>query len=308
MSIQTPNKSEPKSISTSLHSCNFCHQTGQMRICGQCKKVRYCGQECQKKDWTVHKLSCAILKVSSSDSATIIRQQPVSEIKKNLEILNGIKELKFPNSATEQQIYEVIITNPQLESLSFSASENVTDRLLKHIAKLSNLTSLDLSLCINITDAGLFYLKDMHLKHLNLNFCRLITDKGLSNLKDLPLEGLVLNTCTQLTDTGFKYLKGLPLKKLGLSCCNVTISTLEILKTFKLEMLNLNLCRDLTKEALEKFLEENPELKITSHLLPRSIKERADDLSYVTQLTHQPFNAASFIRDMNFLKRLPKID
>ena len=29
-----------------------------LRLCGKCKKAAYCGSECQKKDWKVHKKLC----------------------------------------------------------------------------------------------------------------------------------------------------------------------------------------------------------------------------------------------------------
>lgn len=29
-----------------------------LSVCGKCKKVKYCGRDCQKKDWSEHKLIC----------------------------------------------------------------------------------------------------------------------------------------------------------------------------------------------------------------------------------------------------------
>jgi len=40
--------------------CVACHKykEGNMKKCGQCKARWYCSQECQKKDWSSHKLNC----------------------------------------------------------------------------------------------------------------------------------------------------------------------------------------------------------------------------------------------------------
>ncbi|PSN72459.1 hypothetical protein BS50DRAFT_583994 [Corynespora cassiicola Philippines] len=37
--------------------CGACKEIGTLR-CGGCKNMHYCGSECQRKDWRVHKLLC----------------------------------------------------------------------------------------------------------------------------------------------------------------------------------------------------------------------------------------------------------
>ena len=34
---------------------------GGLKACMKCKKVRYCGQECQRVDWKAHKKSCGVV-------------------------------------------------------------------------------------------------------------------------------------------------------------------------------------------------------------------------------------------------------
>jgi hypothetical protein len=42
--------------------CTTCGRSPQgdkkFSACGECKKARYCSQECQKVDWKTHKKSC----------------------------------------------------------------------------------------------------------------------------------------------------------------------------------------------------------------------------------------------------------
>lgn len=39
-------------------TCDVCGEAAKLR-CGECKGVRYCSKECQKKDWKNHKQRCA---------------------------------------------------------------------------------------------------------------------------------------------------------------------------------------------------------------------------------------------------------
>jgi hypothetical protein len=39
-------------------------ETGKLRDCSGCKSVRYCGRECQKADWSVHKPTCKRLQAA----------------------------------------------------------------------------------------------------------------------------------------------------------------------------------------------------------------------------------------------------
>ena len=51
-----------QSSSTSTSSLNFCASCGStstvLRACTKCRSVKYCGRECQSKDWKRHKLVC----------------------------------------------------------------------------------------------------------------------------------------------------------------------------------------------------------------------------------------------------------
>ena len=51
--------------------CNVCQQEeGELLRCSRCKKVYYCGQECQKKDWAEHKQTCKKMNESSEGNSS----------------------------------------------------------------------------------------------------------------------------------------------------------------------------------------------------------------------------------------------
>jgi len=39
--------------------CRYCCKSNSPKRCGKCKKAKYCGVECQKDDWDIHKIRCA---------------------------------------------------------------------------------------------------------------------------------------------------------------------------------------------------------------------------------------------------------
>lgn len=52
----------PKQVQKSLEACTYCNKSralaGRLKRCLGCKSVAYCGKECQKADWKLHKLEC----------------------------------------------------------------------------------------------------------------------------------------------------------------------------------------------------------------------------------------------------------
>ncbi len=85
------------------------------------------------------------------------------------------------------------------------------DELAQKVKGLTKLTSLNLSYCSKITDAGLAHLKGLtKLETLGLAGSTQITDAGLVHLKGLTtLKWLSLLGCDKITDAGLAHLKGL---------------------------------------------------------------------------------------------------
>lgn len=45
--------------------CGYCRTQGSKSRCSKCHIARYCGAECQLKDWPEHKMECAVLSKTS---------------------------------------------------------------------------------------------------------------------------------------------------------------------------------------------------------------------------------------------------
>ena len=65
------NKTKPETSSsdtgessTLIKACNFCGKTQvQLQRCAACQEVRYCGTQCQRRDWRSHRENCSIIRV-----------------------------------------------------------------------------------------------------------------------------------------------------------------------------------------------------------------------------------------------------
>ena len=96
---------------------------------------------------------------------------------------------------------------PQLEELNL-ASTRITDNGLFNISSLSNLTSLKLQECSNITDYGLESLTELrNVRKLNLIGLKRITDRTTQQIKHMTkLNDLLLLNCPLLSDKGMEDL------------------------------------------------------------------------------------------------------
>lgn len=136
----------------------------------------------------------------------------------------------------------------ELTYLDLSSCLELSDQGLQEIASLNKLEVLNLSQCFEIHDLGIKSLRPLsHLSTLNLYRCSEITDEALENgIKFLAsLSVLDLTECTKITDQGLAALSSLSLlSKLTLdSCRSITYKGLKALKNLEnLTSLNLKWC------------------------------------------------------------------
>lgn len=60
-------KGSMNSAVTEEQCANCAKATGQLRSCGRCKAVKYCGRECQVSHFTVHKGACKSLAAAKAE-------------------------------------------------------------------------------------------------------------------------------------------------------------------------------------------------------------------------------------------------
>lgn len=123
-----------------------------------------------------------------------------------------------------------------------------TDAGVLALGSLTDLETLELNWCWNITDGALQVLKEMpKLKILSLMGCPLITGKGLSHLSSDSIENINIGWCQQVTDECFYALKPVnSLRVLNLAESSISKPTLIRLQEFpSLEVLSLCGCVNL---------------------------------------------------------------
>eukprot|EP00899_Mesostigma_viride_P027473 jgi/Mesvir1/7910/Mv25065-RA.1 len=109
--------------------------------------------------------------------------------------------------------YDCISVLKNLKLLDVCGSQTVTDAQLASIAKCSQLTSLNLTWCVHITDKGLLELAKgcRHLELLSLHGILGVTDAGIDALAQscaATLHTLDVNGCTGIKDRNRQALLG----------------------------------------------------------------------------------------------------
>lgn len=104
-----------------------------------------------------------------------------------------------------------------LRSLNLNGCMAIEDPALPLIAKM-RLNKLILASC-NITDKGLFALRDCPLEFLDIAYCHKITNAGLGHLTNLKLRHLNLFGLFRITDDGLNHLESMPLNWLNIRGC-----------------------------------------------------------------------------------------
>ena len=157
---------------------------------------------------------------------------------------SGVKELRLPQARDQEML--IMFDGKrfsELRTLDLSQCENITDTSVRKVARgCSNLKSLNLRGCVNINNIHLGGCSN--LQSLDLADCWRITDAclaevgrgGCSNLQSLNLEG-----CFKITNTS--------LYEVARGC-------------LKLETLNLRFCRNITSACKNALRQSHPNLQL----------------------------------------------
>nr|CDS32125.1 fbxl20 [Hymenolepis microstoma] len=155
------------------------------------------------------------------------------------------------------------------------------------IAGCKELRVLEISQCIQITDAGLAALARncVNLEKLDLEYCSQVTDSTLIQLATYcpRINTLVLSHCDQITDEGISRLvEGLcgpqQLQRLAMDNCPLlTDSSLEMLGSVCQNLCQVDLydCQLITRQGIENLKQQNPRLKIQAFFAPGTPPESA---------------------------------
>ncbi|PWU00494.1 MAG: hypothetical protein C5B53_03980 [Candidatus Melainabacteria bacterium] len=169
-----------------------------------------------------------------------------------------------------------------LHEINFQNVPPLDDDVLKHVAKLRDLQSLNLT-STNITDTGLSYLLGLpKLEDLQISSTE-ITGEGIYSLTKMKsLRSLCLNYLT-LDKRAFEYFRSNPpLRSLELRSCGLVDNDLEGLSNLKsLIMLRLQGNRGIEGEGL-KYLASDPKLECLD------LRDMAVDPSYTQYLKMIP--------------------
>lgn len=157
----------------------------------------------------------------------------------------------------------------RLEYLGLQDCQRLSDDALKHIsAGLTELQSINLSFCINISDSGLKYLSKMsNLRELNLRACDNISDMGLAYLAEggSRVSSLDVSFCDKVGDQALVHLsQGLfNLRSLSMSACQISDEGVcRLAKTLhELEILNIGQCHRVTDKGLMTIAESLKHLR-----------------------------------------------
>ncbi|CAN7983880.1 unnamed protein product, partial [Ixodes hexagonus] len=147
-----------------------------------------------------------------------------------------------------------------LEHLGLEDCALVSDLGLEYLSLgLTNLVSLDLSMCLSVTDEGLGHIaKIASLKKLMLLGCEDLTGQGMFHLAtaQFRLNYLIISYCNQIEDTGIYMLNRgqglLNLTTLNINACPITDIGLSVVAERLRDLVTLNIseCEFISKDGI----------------------------------------------------------
>lgn len=171
---------------------------------------------------------------------------------------------------------------PSMNHIYMVDCKALTDSSLKSLSGLKQLTVLNLTNCIRISDFGMKQFLDgpasMRLRELNMTNCFLLSDSSIIRMSErcLNLHYLNLRNCEHLTDVAVEHIAGmLSLISVDLSGTSISNEGMSILtKHRRLKELSLSECFNITDTGIRTYCKISMSLE---HL----------DVSFCTQLTDE---------------------
>ncbi|PIN04054.1 hypothetical protein CDL12_23414 [Handroanthus impetiginosus] len=166
---------------------------------------------------------------------------------------HGLQQLNLTRCVklTDKGLRMILVKCSSLLSLNLYALSSFTDAAYKKISLLVHLQFLDLCGAQNLSDDGLSCIAQCkNLTSLNLTWCVRITDRGVMAIAEgcRSLEFLSLFGIVGVTDKSLEALS---------SFCSNTITTLDVNGCIGIKVLGLSLQRQSREELLQLF----PKLK-----------------------------------------------
>ena len=241
---------------------------------------------------SVEVTDAGLANLATLDALTSLNLHEIHNVSdKTLELLStGCTRLQslyfsYTELVTDRGLASLARLAPTLRVLEMPECEQVTDEACRHIAKLSQLTTLDLTGCYRISDEGIQQLAGLsNLTLLNLGMLKSLTDEACEAISHLShLLSLELNSCSHLSaqsaqsiariatlrslsvsevrgwdDTAIAYL--LQLEQLDALCLSGTsisaVSLRRLLGMRYLKELNVYSCPNVTEDELQAVKDE----------------------------------------------------
>ncbi|KAG2316572.1 hypothetical protein Bca4012_067432 [Brassica carinata] len=156
--------------------------------------------------------NCLNLKTLNLACCGFVTDAAISAVARSCRNLETLK-LESCHMITEKGLQSLGCYSKLLQELDLTDCYGVNDRGLEYISKCSNLLSLKLGLCTNISDKGIFHIgsKCSKLLELDLYRCGGFGDDGLAAISRgcKSLNRLIISYCGELTDAGVEQIRQL---------------------------------------------------------------------------------------------------
>lgn len=104
----------------------------RLRLCARCRGIRYCGTDCQRKDWKHHKAECAAMTEGMSKSARLAPRAILHHTSIQAQTQNPSSTAPPPN---EEMVYFLKRAVPHIRDVSISGPYWPLDTLRKEVEK-----------------------------------------------------------------------------------------------------------------------------------------------------------------------------